>query len=638
MFYYRVLFPLAIDRGFVYKSDRHIELGSRVLVDFKGRQRIGIVWSDSEKPDYNAKPILDVPDDKPVITKELLNTLKFFSFYFLSKEGLFLKSALPKKLFGVKNGIDLEVENSNPVFNKRPFELSKEQKNIIQSIKLNEFSVNLIFGVTGSGKTEVYLSLIEEVLKNGKKSVVLVPEIALTPQYIEVFSFRFSHEFLSIIHSRLTPKQKFDNWLAFNKGLKPILIGTRSAIFSNFTDVGLVVVDEENDESYKQDSQPLYNAKDIAIYRAKQIGIPVILSSATPLLEDYYKAKTGKFRLFEMKKRVGKTKLPDVEFVRLESGEIFAQDTLDAIENTLKNNKTVAVLINRRGFSNYLVCGDCGYVFLCPNCSVSLKFHKSENTLKCHWCDSSFEVFDKCPKCGSPNVLQRGVGSQMVEEVLSLKFPDSKIERFDRDSTSRKGAFERIVNDLRAGKIDILIGTQMLSKGHDISQIGLVVVVDFESLFVMPDFRAEERAVSLIMQTAGRSGRKEPGRVIIQLSSEDNPFVEFIKRHDFKGFAEEELKLREALSYPPFKRIIRVISESTSKEKSYELINFAKDKLSKRLNLLGPSKCPIFKLRNKYRYHIIIKSLSIVNDISFIKEQLYSKEGLYFDVDPISFF
>ncbi|WP_025209466.1 replication restart helicase PriA [Hippea sp. KM1] len=648
MFFYSVLFPLAIDEGFVYRSDKRLKVGQRVLVDFKGRVRIGVVLKEEDEPDYQTKPVIEQLDEEPVVSCELIKTLEFFSFYFMAAKGMLLRSALPKKLFETKKPIDLKPVVASLEFRERPFKLNMQQEEIVNSIDTEGFSVNLIFGVTGSGKTEVYLSLIERVLRRGKKAVVLVPEIALTPQYIDVFSQRFSNEAISVIHSRLTGRQKFDNWIDFNTGRRPILIGTRSAVFVNFKDVGIVVVDEENDESYKQESQPLYNAKDVAIYRAKSVGIPVILSSATPSFETYYKAKTGKFRMFEMHQRVGGIRLPEVEFVRPDGDELFAKETLEAIGDTLNSKKTVAVLINRRGFSNYLVCGDCGYVFLCPNCSVSLKFHKKEDVLKCHWCDGVFEVFRSCPKCGSLNVLHRGVGSQMIEEELKRAFPGAVIERFDRDSTAKKGEFNRIINSLRDGKIDILIGTQMLSKGHDISQIGLVVVFDFESLFVMPDFRAEERAVSLIMQTAGRSGRREPGRVIIQLNSQDNPFLKYIKEHDYEGFVESGLKIRRLMNYPPFSRLIRVVSESTNKDKAWELIGLVKERLEGRFDFLGPSRCPIFRLRNRYRYHIIIKSSSIIEDIAYLKGSVYNElmkgkqkggqGGLYFDVDPISFF
>ena len=639
MFLYHVLFPLAISKGFVYHSERELALGARVLVDFKGVERVGVVWSLADGVDYETKPILKVLDNKPILDQEFLESLKFFSFYYMTHEGLFLKSALPRKVFETKGLIDLEP--LKPRFSlpeKHPFDLTDEQKRAIESIKLDEFRVHLLFGVTGSGKTEVYLRIIEELLKLGKKSVVLVPEIALTPQYIKVFSDRFSKDAISIVHSRLTKKEKYVNWLKFTRGETPILIGTRSAVFVSFEDVGIVVVDEENDESYKQDNQPLYNAKDIAIYRAKKKGIPVILSSATPSLESLHKAVSGKFNLIRLSRRVGSAELPDIRFVKLEGDKLLSDETVDAIGQTLEKRETAAVLINRRGYARYLVCEKCGYVFRCPNCSVSLVYHKESASLKCHWCDSVFDIPKSCPRCGSFDLTDRGIGSQKIEEELKRIFTKARIQRFDRDVTSKKGEFERIINDLHDGKIDILVGTQMLSKGHDVSRIGLVVIADFESLFSIPDFRAFEKGVSLIIQTAGRSGRRSKGSVIIQTLTPTTHLSDFIINHNYYGFFDEEIKTRELFNYPPFCRLIRVVSSSVKMEKSLKLIENVYEIVKDKFTVIGPSRCPIFKIRNRFRYHLIIKTNAVLKAIDFLNREVGRRDGIYFDVDPISFF
>ncbi len=639
MFFYHVLFPLAISKGFVYHSERELDLGTRVLVDFKGVERVGVVWSLADGVDYETKPILEVLDNRPILDQEFLESLKFFSFYYMTHEGLFLKSALPKKVFEIKEPIDFSPLKPHYVLpQEHAFDLTDEQEMAIKSIKLDEFKVHLLFGVTGSGKTEVYLRIIEELLKLGKKSVVLVPEIALTPQYIKVFSDRFSKEAISIVHSRLTKKEKYENWLKFVRGETSILIGTRSAIFVSFENVGLVVVDEENDESYKQDNQPLYNAKDIAIYRAKKKGIPVILSSATPSLESLHKAITGKFNLIKLTKRVGSVELPEIRFVKLEEGKFLSDETIYAINQTLGRHETAAVLINRRGYARYLVCEKCGYVFRCPNCSISLVYHKESASLKCHWCDSVFDIPKTCPRCGSFDLADRGVGSQKIEEELKKIFPNAKIQRFDRDVTSKKGEFERIINDLHGGKIDILVGTQMLSKGHDVSKIGLVVIADFESLFSVPDFRAFEKGVSLIIQTAGRSGRKTRGSVIIQTLTPSTHLSEFIINHDYYGFFDEEIKTREMFNYPPFCRLIRVVSSSVKVEKSLKLIEDVYRVVKDRFTVVGPSRCPVFKIRNKFRHHLIIKTNAVLKAIDFLNREISRRDGIYFDVDPISFF
>ncbi len=638
MYFYHVMFPLAINGGFVYRFEKRLRLGSRVLVDFKGSTRVGVVWSESDRPKYETKPIIGQLDSFPILSSELLDTLKFFAFYYLSYEGLLLRSALPKRVFEMKDSLNLEKVSPIFAIQRREFELTEEQRKALESIELDFFKVNLLFGVTGSGKTEIYLRLIERVLKQGKKVVILVPEIALTPQYIGLFSDRFSKDSISVIHSRLTKKEKFENWLNFERGKAPILVGTRSAIFVSFRDVGLVVVDEENDESYKQENQPTYNAKDVAIYRSNRNNIPIILSSATPSLESLYKAKEGKFNFIRLNKRVGDIELPEVKFVKIEEDELLANETIENMKSTIDKNETVAVLINRRGFARYLLCEDCGYVFKCPNCSVSLFYHKEDKSLKCHWCDSTFDLPEVCPKCGSPSLIDRGTGSQKVEEELRKTFPNASIQRFDRDVTSRRGEFERIIKNLHSGKIDILVGTQMLSKGHDVSKITLVVISDFESMFSIPDFRAFEKGISLIIQTAGRSGRRDKGSVIIQSKAPLPYLSEYIINHDYHAFFEEEIKTRKLFNYPPFCRLIRIVSSSVKVQRSRNLIEEVYEKLKNRFVVIGPSKCPIFKLRNRYRYHLIVKTNSMLKTVEFLRREIMNINGLYFDVDPISFF
>lgn len=640
MSFYKVLFPIAVKGGFIYGSDVEIEIGSRVLVPFRGRHKIGVVWDKAcENHNYEIKPILDIPDKKPIVSAELKKTVEFIARYYLTYIGLVLKSALPKRIFEIHSEIDFTEEDNTALNLSGGHRLNQEQRYVYDNINQNEFGVNLIFGVTGSGKTEVYMRIMEDMLKKGKKCVVLVPEIVLTPQYIDIFSRRFSSNILSIVHSRLTPKKRFDNWLNFKTNKTRILIGTRSAVFSDFNNLGVVVVDEENDESYKQENEPRYNAKDVAIFRAKQHNIPVILCSATPTLESYYKAVSGKFTLFRLKKRIKNIPLPSVDIVETNRNEILPDYTIEKIESTLKQKKTVAILVNRRGFSNYLVCSDCGYLFVCPNCSVSLTYHKKTNDLKCHWCEASYDVPLVCPKCGSADIVSKGVGSQQVEEMLKRIFPKHDIERFDRDSVLTKKEFDRIVGKLQEGKIDILIGTQMLSKGHDISKIGLVVVASLEELFGIPDFRAKEKALSLVIQTAGRSGRAEAGSVIVQTVSKESELIKYIKTHNYEDFLKEEIKNRMLLRYPPFSRLIRIIIESTNRNTSQETADKIALLIKDELDILGAAKCPVYKLRNKYRYHILVKTSEILKATGLIDKKVSEfKEKVHFDVDPISFF
>ncbi len=639
---YRVLFPLAIPGGFTYSHDSSIPPGMRVVVDFRGKKRIGIVWGETEAGEYEIKPIEEVLDKSPVLSKESIETIEFVSNYYLSFRGLALKSALPKRVFEIFAPIELgkeDFDSKRLILGYKPA-LNAEQEKAYRGVDLTGFAVNLLFGVTGSGKTEVYLRLIEDILLGGKKALVLVPEIVLTPQYVDIFINRFGPDIVGVFHSRLTPKVRFENWLGFLKGSRRILIGTRSAVFATLDDVGLIVIDEENDESYKQESEPRYNARDLAIYRARRLNIPVVLCSATPSLESYYKAKSGKYRLFRLKKRVQGVPLPEVEMVHLKSGKLFADHVIERMKDVMDRGRGVAVLINRRGFANYLVCADCGYLFSCPNCSVTLTYHKKTNNMKCHWCDSVYPVPESCPRCGSFNVIDRGIGAQRVEEELRRIFPDREIERFDRDSVASKKEFDRILNKLRNGKIDILVGTQMLSKGHDISHIGLVVIANLEQLFSIADFRARERAIALIIQTSGRAGRKEAGEVIIQtVSGERGEIVEYILNHDYESFAENELGNRKIFRYPPFSRLIRVIAESTTNDKAKAIIDNVAERLKDDVPFIGPARCPLYKIKNRYRYHLLIKTDNVLKTISIIREKVKDMgRNVHFDVDPLSFF
>ncbi len=415
------------------------------------------------------------------------------------------------------------------------------------------------------------------------------------------------------------------------------MLGTRSAAFVDLSNTGLIVVDEENDESYKQENAPSYNAKDLLIYRAKQLNIPIILSSATPTVETYYKASvTKKFKLFTLKNRVNNCELPTIEFSRPEN-KLLSDQSIQAIENSIKNKQTCAILVNRRGFAHFLVCSDCGHIFRCPNCNVSLVYHKKTKDLKCHFCESSFPLPKQCPNCLSYNIKEVGVGTQKMEEFLRENFENINIVRLDRDIAISKKHASNIVSNLIDGKIDIIVGTSMISKGYDIEKINLVIISNIESIFALPDFRVDEKAVSLIIQTAGRSGRKQKGRVIIE-SKLPTRLENFVINHDYEAFLNEEITLRKSLNYPPFSHLIRIIAQNTNENTAKQHIKECSETLKKgNINFLGPTKCPIDKIKNKYRYHIIIKTNNIFKTLNFITDNLYSA-NLNFDVDPISFF
>ena len=636
MNYYGVLFNIALSKRFTYKSNQDIKIGTRVLVDFNNRKKVGIVFEKISQTDVSEiKDIISILDDEPIISQELIKTINFASYYYLCPKGLILKNALPSKVF-LQEIVDFQSNIKTQINHEKFFKLNDEQKNIYESINLDKFSVNLIFGITGSGKTEIFLHLIRDVIQKGKNAIVLVPEISLTNQYKRIFEEKFL-DTIGLFHSQLTPKQKFIEWNLFRKQEKRVLLGTRSAAFVDLSNTGLIVVDEENDDSYKQENTPSYNAKDLLIYRAKQLNIPVILSSATPTVETYYKAAiTKKFNLFRLQNRVNNCKLPTIEFAKPDN-KLLSTQSIEAIKNSLLNKQTCAILVNRRGFAHFLVCSDCGYIFRCPNCNVSLVYHKKTKDLKCHFCESSFDIPKQCPNCTSYNIKDIGTGTQKMEEFLRENFGNINIERLDRDTTLSKKNTHSIVSNLLDGKIDIIVGTSMISKGYDIEKIKLVIISNIESIFALPDFRVDEKALSLIIQTAGRSGRKEQGRVIIE--SKLPPRLEiFVKNNDYEGFLNEEIKIRKSLNYPPFSHLIRIISQNPNEQLAKQNIQKCSEILMNgNINFLGPTKCPIDKIKNKHRYHIIIKSNEIFATLDFIANNLYDK-NLIFDVDPISFF
>ncbi|MGB9755701.1 MAG: replication restart helicase PriA [Desulfurella sp.] len=637
MNYYKVLFNIALNKSFTYKSEQEITIGTRVVVDFHNRKKVGIVFEKNPTTDIesNIKEIISILDSKPIVSSELIKTINFASYYYLSPKGLILKNALPSMAF-LQIPIDFKKNLKTQINIEKFFTLNKQQEDIYKKIDLNKFNVNLIFGITGSGKTEIFLHLIKDVVEKGKNALVLVPEIVLTNQYKRVFEEKFL-DTVAIFHSQLTLKQRFIEWSQYRKQEKRVLLGTRSAAFVDLANTGLIVVDEENDDSYKQENIPRYNAKDLIIYRAKQLNIPVILSSATPTVETYYKAAIiKKFNMFKLTERINNCQLPTIEFAKPDK-ELLSTQSMDAINNSLKNNQTCAILVNRRGFAHFLVCGDCGHIFRCPNCNVSLVYHKKTKDLKCHFCESSFDIPDKCPNCLSYNIRDVGIGTQKMEEFLRDYFGNINIQRLDRDTASSKKNAQNIVSSLLDGKIDIIVGTSMISKGYDIEKINLVIISNIESIFALPDFRVDEKVVSLITQTAGRSGRKQQGSVIIE-SKLPMRLENFIKNNDYENFLQEEIKIRKSLNYPPFSHIVRIISQQTNEKVAKDNIQKLADILqNNNLSFLGPTKCPIDKIKNKYRYHIIIKSQDIFKTIDFILNNLYNCE-LNFDVDPISFF
>ncbi|MDP4192295.1 MAG: primosomal protein N' [Bacteroidota bacterium] len=534
------------------------------------------------------------------------------------------------------------------------------KKEVEKSIVNEEFQTFLLYGVTGSGKTQVYIELAKSVLANGKNVVILVPEISLTPQ-ITARLFNSFGEKVAVVHSRMSIGERYDTWRGIIAGKYSVVIGARSALFSPLDNIGLIVVDEEHDASYKQfEFVPKYQARDAAIMRGKLNNCPVLLGSATPSVESMYNAKTGKYKLLELKERIDDAKLPQVKLVnvivekkRRKMEGVFSRLLLDEISKRLSRKEGVIVLQNRRGFATQVYCEDCGENETCINCSVPLVYHISKNILQCHYCGFTKPVPHACTNCGSLKIKYFGTGTQRVEDELEYYFPDARIERIDSDSVGRKGALSLILNSFKKGEIDILVGTQMVSKGLDFANVSLVGVISAEANLWLPDFRADERAFQLLTQVAGRAGRsKIEGEVLIQTQNDKHFVLQKVVENDYQAFFNREISTREKMGYPPFSRLCLIEAKDEIEEDARGAINdfysFLQNYRSG-LKITPPSEAIIARLKNQFRFHILIKSdrridpggsilrNAVYNSfIQFNQKSRFRNIRLFFDIDPQS--
>ena len=503
---------------------------------------------------------------------------------------------------------------SNYKFVKK--ELTSEQQKVVDEVISNDSNNYLLYGVTGSGKTEVYMEIIDFYLKRGKTCIVLVPEISLTPQMIQRFSERFG-DMIAAIHSGLSDGEKYDEWRRIVRGEASIVIGARSAIFAPLQNIGVIIMDEEHSESYKQsDSNPRYHARDIAFLRAKKHHCSIIFGSATPSLESMARALKGVYKLLELPNRVNGRKLPHVDIIDMNIASkkmrgYFSFELKSAIEKCLSRNEQVILLLNRRGYSSFITCKNCGYTFKCPNCDISLTYHKSSNTLRCHYCGYGEKVYDKCPKCSEPSLNKLGVGTQKIEEELQDIFPNSKIIRMDYDTTSRKGMHEKMIEEFKNHQYDILLGTQMVAKGLDFSNVTLVGVINADTTLNIPDFRSSENTFSLLSQVSGRSGRSnKEGKVIIQTFNPDHYAIYYSSKYDYLSFYKKEMNIRKQLKYPPYFYLSIIRINGKDSNIVYQEALKIKRSLERNLEhviILGPSVASIFRVNNIYRYQILLK-------------------------------
>ena len=494
-------------------------------------------------------------------------------------------------------------------------ELTKDQENAFLSVEVNSYSTYLLHGVTGSGKTEVYIKLIEKVLSMGKTAIVLVPEISLTPQMVNRFSGVFGNK-IAALHSALSDGEKYDEWRRIHRGEVSIVIGARSACFAPLTNLGIIIIDEEHSDSYKQDNNPRYDARRIAMIRGETWNCPVVLGSATPLLEDYARACKGVYKLFELPNRVNGDVLPKVSIIDMNeeikrSINHFSLPFIEKIRETLDYGNQAILLLNRRGYSSFVTCKNCGTTLKCPYCDISLTYHKSSNNLRCHYCGYGTRLPKICPECMEDGLSTMGVGTEKIEEELSSLFSSARVLRMDVDTTTRKGSHARMIEAFKNHEYDILLGTQMVAKGLDFPNVTLVGVINADTSLNIPDFRSSENTFSLLSQVAGRSGRgAKKGEVLIQTYNPEHYAIYYAKSHDYVGFYKKEMAIRRELKYPPYFYICYLrISGRDYKYLSIEAnkIRKTQDRYLSYTVILGPSPASIFRINNVYRYGIILK-------------------------------
>jgi len=625
----RLMIPVGIMKGSKNKKKKVISINKEIdVAELKKENYINL---------YNF-----IVNNNGIYTKSEVTNNEQFSLYSLNK-------LIEKDIFKVEEQVVFR-------YNTRKYEsdnnklLNEEQKNCLNTILTASDSKFLIKGVTGSGKTEVYMRLVEDTLNKGNSAIVLVPEISLTPQMIERFKGRFGED-VALFHSRLSDGERFDEWYRVKEGKAKLVIGARSALFLPLQSLGLIIIDEEHENTYKSEHNPKYHTREVSEFLCEIKNCKLVLGSATPSVESYYKALKEEYKLIEMQNRVNGKKMPKMEIIDMREElknknlSLFSKKLFEAIEITLKNKKQVILFLNRRGYSTFISCRSCGYVFKCPECDVSMTYHKN-GYLICHYCGRAEKVSKECPKCNSKYVKFFGAGTERVELEVKKYFPKAKILRMDVDTTRHKNSHESIYNSFKNGEADILIGTQMVSKGLDFKDVTLVGVLAADMSLNLPDYRAVERTYQIITQVAGRAGRGEDeGIVIVQSYTPNHYSLKYAKEEDYESLFKEEINIRRLMGNPPFGKILLINGSSKSEEKlksfMYTLECNLKKLIVEDLIILGPVPCIITKLKENYRWQIIIKgnfddnfSEKVKDTLYLLNKSVYNEIRISIDINP----
>jgi primosomal protein N' (replication factor Y) len=633
-----------------------IHPGMRVRVPLRGSSVIGLVYRiQSECNLKEVRKIEEVLDDTPILNDELIKLGEWMSQYYLCSIGEALWTIIPKGFKRRERKPISHIQCLEAVANE--IVLTGEQQSVYRTLKevldRGESEQFLLYGITGSGKTEVYLRIINDVVDRGKGAILLVPEISLTPQTVNYFARRVGDE-LAVLHSRLTRAERINEWSRILSGQKRIVIGARSAVFAPLDNIGIIIIDEEHETSYKSDETPRYSAKRVALFRVRENGAILVLGSATPSVESYHLAKLRRFTLLELKSRVSNQSLPKTyvtDLRRTQCRECISKSLLKEIEGRLQKREQVILFLNRRGFSPYIYCTNCGYVFKCKNCDITLTYHKRDCKLNCHYCDYSEMPPEVCPNCGSENIGYSGFGTEKIEKYLNDKFPGAVVVRMDTDTVKRRHALTDILQRFSKREIDILIGTQIVTKGLHFPGVTLVGVLNADIPLNFPDFRSAERTFNIITQVSGRSGRSEKGGdVIIQTYNPVHYAIQTAKNQDYEEFYAREISYRQALIYPPFCRIVRLVFRGEEPESLFKYAREAASFIMERrqqapgtrnITVLGPTYCPVSKIKRNFRVHVIIK-LHEMGEIRKIlrelEQRIHPPRNVYIeiDIDPIS--
>lgn len=672
MQYLEIILNLPVNQGFTYsyippekeKPELIPEIGKRAEIMFGNKKTQGFIINISDKIPESCpvdpskiKPIKRVIDKEPLFGKELIEMANWIARYYLCTLGEAVFSMIPSgRRDSSAGGFGFEEE----VGKQKKNELSEEQKLAVEEIlksrcgsitseKKSDTSLfHYLYGPTGSGKTEVFLSLAEKILETGKGVIYLVPEIGLTAQVVQAVSERFGNT-AAVLHSGLTPSQRLSEWHRIMHKEARVVVGARSAVFAPVPDLGLIIIDEEHDGSYKSGNNPRYHARQVAMHRCTKLKIPLLMGSATPSVEAWYGMQNGSIKRHLLTKRLAGGQMPHISCIDLSYYPVdgcISKPLEDAINKTLSKGHQTILFLNRRGFTHFFRCNQCGYELVCKNCSVPLTYHKAENRLRCHYCGWSTYPPESCPQCGSLDIGSSGFGTEYIEAETRSKFPNARIVRLDTDILKNKEELIETLEDFKNGKYDIMLGTQMVAKGLNFPKLELVGVILADAGLHMPDFRAGERTFSLITQVAGRAGRYFPdGKVIVQTYSPGKGPVLYACQNRIEDFYGSELAEREMLDFPPFSRLLRLVFRSFNKglaaETARDAVKILAEGAPHGMEIIGPAECPIEKINSSWRYQILLKGSSIIPLQTAARKLLFDythNQNVYieYDVDPVS--